>query len=85
MDLDERFVFVAFTAFDLCSKQEKLVVVAIAALAASVPNPTIHYTRAIGEITSSYFATPGGKRGDHNPSPGSLAQTREIRASRKWR
>ena len=56
---------------------------AIAALAKSLPSPSVHYVRAFGEITSRYFAGGGGPRGDHNPSPGSLARTHSIRASKR--
>lgn len=57
---------------------------AIVALAKSLPSPSIHYIAAFGEISRRYFdSSVGGRRGVHNPSPGSLAQTHTIRASKR--
>jgi hypothetical protein len=67
-----------------CTKQEFMLLVAIASLAAQLPKDLIDYTRALGEITTSYFSTPGGKRGDHNPSSRSVATPRSVRAHKKY-
>jgi len=72
------------SSLDFCSDEEKLVLVAIAFLAKSLPNPSPHYIKALGDITSQFLIKGGGKRGVHNPMPGSLAQTRDVRVTRKY-
>jgi hypothetical protein len=59
-----------------CSKDEELILVAILAIAKSLPKPLVEYTPALGQL-SRYFKNNGGHpRGDHNPSPGSVAVVR---------
>lgn len=74
------------TSMDLanCSDDEKLVLIAIAALAKALPKPSQYYIRALGEITSKFTAKGGGSRGVHNPMPGSLSQTHDIRATKRY-
>jgi hypothetical protein len=46
-----------------------------------------HYTRVFGEMAQRYFDPEGDsrRRGDHNPSPGSVALTRKVRATPPWK
>jgi len=67
-----------------CTPEEMLVLSALCALAAQLPGDLIDYARAIGELNLKYFHAKGGRRGDHNPSPGSLARTRDVRATKRW-
>ena len=72
------------SSLDLCSDAEKLVLIAIATLAKSLPNPSSHYIAALGDITSRFSLKGGGSRGSHNPMPGSLAQTHSIRVTKRY-
>lgn len=72
------------SSLDLCTDEEKLVLIAIATLAKSLANPSSHYINALGDITSKFTAKGGGGRGDHNPMPGSLKQTHDVRAFPKY-
>ena len=73
------------SSLDLCSDDEKLILMAVATLLKSLPRPSIHYIRALGDITSRFTAKGGGSRGDHNPMKGSLSQTHDVRVTPKWR
>lgn len=72
------------TSIDFCTDQEKIVLIAITSLAQSLTQPSVHYIRALGEITSRWYGPGGGPRGVHNPNPGSLAQTHDVRATPRW-
>ena len=71
-------------SLDFCSDEEKLILVAISLLAKSLPNPSQHYIKALGDISSMFLIKGGGKRGVHNPMPGSLAQTHDFRVTKKY-
>lgn len=83
--MHHRRIVNSLTDLDLCTDAEKIILIAIAALAKSLPNPSPHYMKALGDITRRFTTRGGGHRGDHNPSPGSLAQTHEVVATEKWR
>lgn len=65
-----------------CSDDEKLTLMAIAALAASLPRGLADYANALTEINRKYFHLQAPKLADLNPAPGSVAKTRNIRATR---
>lgn len=72
------------SSLDLCSDEEKIILIAIATLVKSIPNPSSYYIRAFGDITSKFATKGGGFRGVHNPMPGSIAQTHDVRVTRKY-
>jgi hypothetical protein len=70
---------------DECTNEEIAILALMNSLAAQLPGDLVEYTRAIGEINRRYFHQAGKKRGVHNPSPGSVALTRSVRATQPWR
>jgi len=71
---------------DDASSDERVLLVALLAIVAQLPEDLTEYTPAIGELGpyfSEYQRTGGRRRGDHNPSNKSLARRRSIRASRR--
>lgn len=68
-----------------CSDQEFLLLHAIVQLAKQLPYELVEYTRAVGDMTQRYFSAAGApKHRNHNPSPGSVALTRDVRVAPKW-
>lgn len=68
-----------------CSDEESMTLIAIAALAASLPRGLADYADAITQINRKYFSLPARRLNSHNPSRGSLAQTHNVRATRQWK
>lgn len=66
-----------------CTPNEQMILVAMASLASQLPRELASYTMALIEINRNYFG-PVPKPGVHNPSPGSLAQTRTVRAGKRF-
>lgn len=73
---------------DEVSSNEGVLLVALLAIVAQLPEDLREYTPAIGalgEYFSAYRRTGGHKRGDHNPSNKSIAKKPSIRVTPRWK
>lgn len=62
-----------------CSREEEMVLVCIAALAANLPRKLSDYADALTEINRNWFRKPVPKALDRNPAGRSLSQTHSTR------